>query len=237
VSDTANIDPTASIGPFVVVEAGAVIGAGARVFPFAYIGEDCVIGAGTTVNPHAVLYQGVKIGQRSIIHAGVVLGADGFGFMWDGKKQNKIPQVGFVEIGDDVEVGANTTIDRATAGSTSVGRGTKLDNLVMIGHNSSVGEDTVIAACCGISGSTHIGNRVTFAGQVATVDHVKVGDDVTLGGRTGVMKDLPQPGVYWGTPARPYVESMKNAVLGQKMPEVFERLRKLEKRLEELETK
>lgn len=235
VSPLAEVGEGVSIGPYAVVEAGAFIGANARIFPFVYVGENCSVGAGSVIYPHAVLYRDVTVGDRAIIHSGVVLAADGFGFVWDGKAQRKISQVGRVQIGDDVEIGANTTIDRATAGATTIGRGTKLDNLIMIGHNCSIGEDSVLAAFCGISGSTTIGSRCTLGGQVGTNDHVSVGDDVTLGGRTGVMKDVPSPGAYWGTPAKPYAEAIRIAAVQQRAPEMFERIRALEKRIEELE--
>ncbi len=235
VSPDAEIGEGVSIGPYVVVEQGVKIGDHAKIYPFVYIGENCTIGAHATVYPHVVLYREVTVGARGVIHAGAVIGADGFGFVWDGKKQNKVPQVGAVDLGDDVEVGANTTVDRATAGATRIGRGSKLDNLVQIGHNCSIGEDSVFAAYCGISGSTTVGDRCTFAGQVGTSSHVTVGNDVTLGGRTGVTKDLPKPGVYWGTPARPYVEAVKIVAFTHKGPEMYDRLRALEKRIQELE--
>jgi UDP-3-O-[3-hydroxymyristoyl] glucosamine N-acyltransferase len=235
VSDEAEVDPGAQIGPYAVVERGAKIGAGARIFPYVYVGENCEVGEGSVLYPHVVLYQDVKIGARAILHAGAVLGADGFGFFWDGKKQQKIPQVGGVTVGDDVEIGANTAIDRSTSGVTKVGRGTKLDNLIQVGHNSEIGQDTVIAGLCGISGSTIIGNRVTMAGGVDSKGHVTIGDDVVLGGRTGVTKDVLEPGAYWGTPAMPYREALKVAVVGNKAPEILERVKELEKKVRELE--
>jgi UDP-3-O-[3-hydroxymyristoyl] glucosamine N-acyltransferase len=235
VSPDAAIGAGVSIGPYAVVEAGCRIGDGTRIYPFVYVGENCTIGARATLYPHAVLYRDVNVGDRAVIHAGVVLAADGFGFVWDGKKQSKVPQVGGVQIGEDAEIGANTTVDRATAGITKIGRGTKLDNLVQIAHNCSIGEDSVLAAFCGISGSTTTGDRCTFAGQVGTSSHVKIGSDIVLGGRTGVTKDLPDAGAYWGVPARPYASAMKVAAIMQKGPEMYDRLRALEKRVQELE--
>jgi UDP-3-O-[3-hydroxymyristoyl] glucosamine N-acyltransferase len=237
VSDTALVDPSASVGPYAVVEAGAKIAAGARIFPFCYVGENCEVGEETVLYPNVVLYQDVRVGARSIVHSGVVMGGDGFGFGWDGKSRVKIPQVGGVVIGDEVEIGAGTTVDRATAGDTVLGNGTKLDNLVQIGHNVRVGESCAIAAQTGIGGSCRIGNRVVMGGQSAMSDHAAVGDDITFGGRTGTSQDLMEPGIYFGTPARPIQEAMRSYLLVPKLPELMSRLRKLEKRLAELESK
>lgn len=235
VADDAKIDPTAKIGPFAVVESGAVIGAHAKVYPFAYVGTDCHVGEEAVIYPHAVLYQDVRIGARSVVHAGAVLGADGFGYVWDGTRRVKVPQVGGVKLGDDVEVGALTAIDRSTSGETAIGNGTKIDNLVQIGHNTTIGEHSVIVALCGISGSTTIGSRTIFAGQAATSDHITVGDDITLGGRSGVSRDILEPGTYWGTPARPIGEEMRMMALERKLPSLFDRVKALEKKLRELE--
>lgn len=237
VSPLAQVDPTACVGPYAVVERGAVVGAGSRIYPFAYVGEDCKLGAKVVLYPHATLYQDVTLGDGTIIHAGAVLGADGFGYVWTGKTQMKVPQVGGVTLGADVEVGALTAIDRATAGNTTVGDDTKLDNLVQIGHNCNVGAHTVIASFAGISGSTNIGSRVTIAGQAATNDHVNICDDVVLGGRTGVTKDISQPGVYWGLPASPIKETMRLLALGRKLPDLVDRIKVLEKKIAELESK
>ncbi|MGV3614104.1 MAG: UDP-3-O-(3-hydroxymyristoyl)glucosamine N-acyltransferase [Fimbriimonas sp.] len=235
VSPDARVAPTASIGPYAVIERGAVIGEQCKVFPFSYVGENCRLGSGTILYPHAVLYQDVELGARCIVHSGAVLGADGFGFVWDGKQQVKVPQVGGVVLGDDVEIGANTSVDRATAGKTQVGNGTKLDNLVQVGHNVRIGEHTVIASLCGISGSTKIGNRNTFAGQVATSDHTTVADDVVLAGRTAVTSDIKEPGTYFGFPARPLGEAMRTLILSTKLSDLFARMKEIEKRLSKSE--
>jgi len=235
VDPTAEIDPSASIGAYAVVERGAEIRANAKVFPFAYVGDNCVVGDSAILYPHAVLYQDVKVGARTIIHSGVVLGADGFGFMWDGKKQFKVPQVGQVTIGDDCEIGANTTIDRATAGATSIGRGTKLDNLIQIGHNVKIGEDGVFASQTGISGSTTLGDRIVMGGQCAIGDHITITDDVTMGGHSGTSQDILEKGAYFGMPAKPAAEGLKSFLMVPKLPEIFSRLRALEKRVAEME--
>lgn len=240
ISPAAVIDETASIGAYAVVEQGVVIGPGSRVYPFAYIGEGCALGANVVVYPHAVLYQDIQVGDRTIIHAGAIIGADGFGFVWDGPKRNKrikVPQVGRVVLGSDVEVGALTSIDRATAGSTMIDSGVKLDNLVQIGHNCSIGEHTVIAGQTAVGGSTSIGKRNEIGGQVAVTDHVSVGDDIVLAGRTGVMANLTNPGAYWGVPATPFITAKRIASLTTKLPEMHKRLKDLEARLAELEKK
>lgn len=237
VSEEADVDESACIGPYVVVERGAVIEAGARVYPFCYIGEGCSIGENAILYPNVTLYQDVEVGARTIIHSSAVLGADGFGFVWDGKRRIKIPQVGRVVIGDDAEIGAATTIDRATAGETVIGRGTKLDNLIQVGHNCRIGTDGVIAGQSGISGSCVVGDRFVMGGQSALSDHATIGDDVTFGGRTATSQDITEPGVYFGVPAGPANEMIRAFVLQPKLPELFSRLRKLEKRLEELEKK
>lgn len=233
IADSAEVDPTASIGAHAIVGESAVIGPHALLHAHAFVGDRCRIGEGTVIYPRAVLVQDVTVGQRCVIHSGAVIGAEGFGFVWDGQRRIKIPQVGGVTLGDDVEIGANTCIDRATAGQTRVGRGTKIDNLCQIGHNTEIGEDTVIAGFCGIPGSVKIGSRCMLGGGVGFNDHVSIGDDITLGGRSGVDRDITEPGGYFGTPARPIGEAMRAFVLIPKLPELWSRLRKLEKKVGE----
>jgi UDP-3-O-[3-hydroxymyristoyl] glucosamine N-acyltransferase len=235
VSSEARVDPSAFVGPYAVIEQGAEIGPGARIYPFCYVGADCLVGERAVLYPGAVLYRDVRVGARSVIHSGAVIGADGFGFVWDGSKRLKVPQVGSVRIGDDVEVGANTCIDRATAGETVIEDGVKLDNIVQIGHNVRVGEHSAIAGMSGISGSTKIGKRVLMGGGVGTRDHVTIGDDVALGGRSNVGGDITEPGEYLGTPAAPAREAVRAMLTIHKLPELVSRIRQLEKRLAELE--
>lgn len=235
VSSLAQIDPTARVGAFAVIEAGATIGPGARVYPFAYVGESCEVGEGAILYPHVVLVQEVTVGPRCIVHPGAVLGADGFGFVWDGKRQVKVPQVGRVVLEANVEVGANTAIDRATAGSTQVREGVKLDNLVQVGHNTKLGPHTVVASQTGISGSTSVGARCTIAGQVGMADHVTIADDVTLGGKSGVTKDIAAPGRYLGFPVQPVMDEMRLQATLRKVPALLEKIKDLEKRIAELE--
>lgn len=234
VSPNAIVDPSASIGAYAVVEGGARVGAGCRVFSFAYVGEGCELGESCTVYPHAVLYQGVVLGARCTVHSGAVIGADGFGYVWDGSKQHKVPQVGGVVIGEDVEIGANTCIDRATCGETVVGDGTKIDNLVQLAHNTSVGDHTVIAGLTGVAGSTKIGDNVTIAGHVSLGDHLEIGDGVVLGGRSAAFQDVTEPGQYFGFPPYPVATAMRIMALQARLPELFRRIKQLEGELEAL---
>lgn len=234
IDETAVIDPTASLGPFVTVGPGSVVGAHAVLHPFVFVGDQCKIGSKTILYPHVVLVQDVEVGDRTVIHSGTILGADGFGYAWDGQRRHKIPQVGRVVIGNDVEIGANTTIDRATCGETRVGDGTKIDNLTMIAHNVQIGENTVVAGQAGISGSSKIGDRVVLGGQVGIADHHTVGDDITLGGQTGVLVDVLEPGAYQGVPAMPVQRAIKVMAIHAQLPELLQRIRSLEKEVERL---
>ncbi|HLC42061.1 MAG TPA: UDP-3-O-(3-hydroxymyristoyl)glucosamine N-acyltransferase [Methylomirabilota bacterium] len=235
VSDSATIDQSARIGPCAVVEAGARIGAEARLFPYVYIGEGSVVGDGSVLYPGVVVREGVRLGRRVIVHSGAVLGADGFGYAFDGRAHQKIPQVGGVVIEDDVEIGANTTIDRASVGNTTVRKGAKIDNLVQIAHHVTVGEHTVIAAQTGIAGSTQIGNRVILAGQVGIHDHVRVGDGAMVAGQSGITKDVPAGAQVMGFPARPAAEARKTYGAMPRLPELIKTVRALEHRLAALE--
>lgn len=236
VAASAQVAPSASIGPGCVIEAGAVIGDSVWLRASVFVGANASIGSRTVLHPNVTLYEHTIVGADCILHAGVVIGADGFGYAWDGRIQVKVPQVGRVVIGDNCEIGANTCIDRATCGETIVGPGTKLDNLVQIGHNVLVGKDTVIASLVGVSGSCEIGDRVTVAGQVGMNDHVRVGDDVTLGGRTGVVDDITEPGAYFGTPALPVREGLRQLAVLRRLPELLERVKVLEAEIEKLRT-
>jgi len=232
----ATVHPEACVAPFAVVERGAVIGAKARVYSFAYVGENCTVGAGAAINPHAVLVQDVTVGPGSTIHSGAVIGADGFGYYWDGKQRAKVPQIGGVQLGENVEIGANATVDRATAGDSRLGEGTKIDNLVQVGHNAKIGKHVVIAGMSGISGSVTIGDRAVIGGSVGIADHVAICDDVVLGARTGVAQDITEPGEYFGAPALPRREAIRAFLLYPKLPELYSRLKDLEKRVKELES-
>lgn len=230
----ARVDPTASVGAYAVIERGAVIGPSCRVYGLAYVGENCTLAEGCTVYPHAVLVQDVELGPGCVIHPGAILGADGFGYVWDGRRRMKIPQVGGVHLGEGVEIGANATVDRATCGETRVGEGVKIDNLVMIAHNVRVGPHTVMAAQTGIAGSARVGARCVFGGQAAMPDHGLVGDDVTLAARGAVVHPLSEPGVYFGLPAMPAIEAQRILMAQHKLPELLKRVRALEREIARL---
>jgi len=219
-----------SIAPFAVVEEGAVLGDRVALLAGVYVGKNARVGEDSLLYPRVTLYEGVRIGKRAILHAGCVVGSDGFGFAPSPQGFKKIPQVGTVEIDDDVEIGANTTIDRAAMGITRIGRGTKLDNLIQVGHNVAIGSDTVIAAQTGIAGSCRIGNRVMIGGQSGLAGHLEVGDGVMLGARTGVAVSLSaaESPAWSGVPAMPHKTWLRMVTLLPKLPELFRRVRRLE---------
>jgi UDP-3-O-[3-hydroxymyristoyl] glucosamine N-acyltransferase len=233
VDPSAVIHPTASIGAYVVIERDTVIEEGVEIFPFAFVGPRCRIGAGCKVLPHAVLVQDVELGRGCLIHPGAILGADGFGFAWTGSEWFKIPQVGVVVIGENVEIGVNTAVDRATCGETVLGDGVKIDNLVQIAHNVKVGEYTIIVGQVGIAGSTEIGKRNQIGGQSAFADHITTSDDSIFGGASRVTSDLPS-GEYMGYPAGPARSMLRAQAMVARLPEMMSRLRQLERELEAL---
>jgi UDP-3-O-[3-hydroxymyristoyl] glucosamine N-acyltransferase len=192
------------------------------------VGDDCIL------FPNVVLREDTRLGDRVIIHAGAIIGSDGFGYARDGERHHKIPQIGRVEIEDDVEIGANATIDRATTGVTRIGRGTKIDNLVQIGHNAEIGEHNIIVAQVGISGSTRLGRHVTVAGQAGLQGHISVGDRATIGAQAGVTKSIPEETCVSGYPARPHDQAMRLQALVARLPEMAQRLRELEEELARL---
>lgn len=209
ISSSAIIDPSATLGDNIVIGANVVIGAhvhignNVQLYPNVVVMDRCGVGDNCIVYPNCTLREDTQLGQRVILQPGVSLGGDGYGFVHHQGQHKKIPQLGRVVLEDDVEVGANSTIDRARFSETRIGRGTKIDNLVMLAHNVKVGEDCLLVSQVGVSGSTTIGNRVTLAGQVGTVGHVTIGDDVTVLGKGGVTKDLREPGIFAGMPAKP----------------------------------
>jgi UDP-3-O-[3-hydroxymyristoyl] glucosamine N-acyltransferase len=235
VADGTRIDRSASVGPLAVVEAGAVIGARSRVGALSFVGAGAVLGEDVRLYPRVVVREGVRIGDRVIVHSGAVLGADGFGYAFDGRAHRKIPQVGGLRIEDDVEIGANAAIDRATLGETVVRRGTKIDNLVQIAHNCDVGEDVILVSQVGIAGSSRIGNRAMLAGQVGVADHVTIGAGAILTAKSGVPSDVPAGEVWSGIPSRPSGEQKRIWAGESQLPELIKRVRALEKRLRELE--
>ena len=235
VDESARVDPGAAVGPFAVVERGARIGRGSRVGALCFVGEGAELGEDVVLYPRVVVRDGVRIGNRVIVHPGAVLGADGFGYTFDGQAHRKIPQVGGVRIEDDVEIGAKTTVDRATLGETVIGRGTKLDNLVQVGHNCQIGEDVILVAQVGISGSCRIGSRAVLAGQVGIADHVEIGEGAIITAQSGATGGVPAGAVWSGTPARPTMEAKRIWAAETRLPDLLRRVRDLEKRLAELE--
>lgn len=234
VSDMAFVDKAAALGqdvtvyPFVYIGPRAKIGSGCKLFPGCYIGEDCVVGEGCVLYPNAVLMAGTVLGKGCIIHAGVVLGADGFGFVRTPFGVQKIPQIGTVGVGDDVEIGANSAVDRAVLGTTTVGGGTKIDNLVQVGHNVVVGKECFLVSQVGISGSTKIGDRSTLAGQVGVAGHLNIGNDVTIGPQSGVAKDIPDNTTCGGSPCVEGRTFLRTIAVMPKLPDMYKRLNQLE---------
>jgi UDP-3-O-[3-hydroxymyristoyl] glucosamine N-acyltransferase len=230
VHPAASVGRDVSIGPFVVVEEGAVVGDRASLYAGVYVGRGATVGEDGVLYPRVTLYEGVRVGKRAILHAGCVIGSDGFGFAPSPQGYRKIPQVGIVEIGDDVEIGANTTIDRAAMGVTRIGRGTKLDNLIQVAHNVAIGTDTVIAAQTGIAGSSRVGNRVMIGGQAGLAGHIEVGDGVMLGAQAGVAGSIgaAESPAWSGTPAVPHRTWLKMSTLLPRLPELFRRVKRLE---------
>jgi UDP-3-O-[3-hydroxymyristoyl] glucosamine N-acyltransferase len=233
---TAQVGPYATVGPFAVVGEGAVIGARCHLYPGAVVGRFCKLGDDVVLHPHVVLYDGCQLGHRVIVHANAVIGADGFGYRTQNGKHVKVPQLGRVEIADDVEIGASTTIDRGTFGPTRIGEGTKIDNLVMIGHNCQIGRHNLLVSQVGIAGSCTTGDYVVMAGQVGVADHLTIGDGAVLGPQAGVPKDVPANAKMLGTPARPNKEFLRLMLSMEKLPELAREVRKLKKALGIAET-
>jgi len=224
-----------SLYPNVYIGRGASIGDGVSLYPGVYIGPGCTVGEGSTLYANVVVNEGTAIGKRVIIHGGTVIGSDGYGFAWDGTCHRKIPQVGGVVIGDDVEIGANCTVDRATLGNTIIKRGSKIDNLVMVAHNCVVGEDVLIVSQSGLAGSAKLGDNVIIAGQVGVAGHLTIGDGAIIGPKSGVTKDVEAGAKVTGYPPQPHREWMRIQNTIQKLPEMRKELRALHDKIERLE--
>ncbi len=227
------VDPSAHVGPYAVIGAGSRIAAGAAVLAFVAIGRGCVVGEGVVLHPHAVLYDGTEVGAASIVHAGVVLGADGFGYATHGGAHHKVPQVGRVVLEEDVEVGANSTVDRATLGETRIGAGTKIDNLVQVGHNVEVGRHCILCGQAGIAGSARLGSYVVLAGQSGVAGHIELGDGVQVAAKSAALASVEPRTVVAGIPAIEMRKWRRQAVLLSRLDEMSRRVRALEKKLEE----
>ncbi|MGL4574971.1 MAG: UDP-3-O-(3-hydroxymyristoyl)glucosamine N-acyltransferase [Burkholderiaceae bacterium] len=239
ISPLASIDPTAmvepgvTIGPYAVIGADARIGAGANIGPHCVIGENSRIGTGTQLLAHVCVYAGCTLGARCILHSGVVIGADGFGFANHAGVWVKIPQTGCVIIGDDCEIGANTTIDRGAMSDTVVGNGVKIDNQVQIGHNVVIGDHCVLAGCAAIAGSAVIGNRVQLGGRASILGHLRIADDVVVSAVTTVTRTIDKPGFYTGIyPTEENASWERNAVLVRNLSKMRDQLKRLQARLD-----
>lgn len=243
------IHPTAVIGQgvmigknvaimaYAVIDDNVTIGDNTIIYPHTYVGVGAKIGADSILYPSVTVYEGCQVGNRNIIHSSTVIGGDGFGFVTTDGAHNKVPQVGNVILEDDVEIGAHVGIDRATMDSTVVGKGTKIDNLVHLGHNVVLGEGCLVVAQTGISGSTIVGHHVTFGGQCGTVGHIKVGSNSVLAARSGLIADVPENSFFAGFPAGPHVNWLRQEASSRKVPDLIKQVKKLEKRLAELESR
>ena len=229
----AYVAPTAVIGvkcavyPFAYVGDGAVLGEGCTIHPHAVVGDDCRIGDGCTLHPHTAIDRGVTLGARVVVHSGTVIGGAGFGFRAVEGRHQKVPQSGTVEVGDDVEIGANCTIDRGTFGATSIGEGTKIDSLVMIGHNNRIGRHNIVCGQVGIAGSCRTGDYVVLAGQAGIKDHIEIGDKVVVGAQAGVHRNVPEGSQVLGSPAIPMRQQRQIFAMTTRLPEMQRQLRAL----------
>ena len=228
------ISDNATIMPFTVIDDGAEIKSGAIIYPHVYIGQHATIGEDTIIYSSATVREFCKIGKRCVIHSSAVIGSDGFGFTTKNGVHTKVPQVGNVIIEDDVEVGAHVGIDRAAMGSTIIGHGTKIDNLVHIGHNCKIGANCLIVAQTGISGSTTVGDNVTFGGQVGTVGHITIGGNSVYAARSGISKNMPEGFFGAGFPIQTHSDWLRHQAALKKVPEMLERIHRLEYQIEML---
>jgi UDP-3-O-[3-hydroxymyristoyl] glucosamine N-acyltransferase len=229
IAASAKVDASAHIGPHCVVGERVRIGARAVLQAGNFVGDDSKLGDDVNLFPNVTIYPDTEIGQRVRIHAGTVVGSDGFGYVQDGGIHRKVPQIGNVVIGDDVEIGANVTIDRGALGPTVIGKGTKIDNLVQIAHNVEIGEGSLIISQVGISGSCKFGKYVILAGQAGFAGHLKIGDRVTVSAQSGVMHNIPDGEKWLGTPAQPDKQVKRQLIAIQRLPELLRRVAELEK--------
>jgi UDP-3-O-[3-hydroxymyristoyl] glucosamine N-acyltransferase len=236
VSPTAQVDSTAHIGPHCVIGDKVKIGARCVLRGGNHLGSNCQLGDEVHLFPNVVLYPSTEVGSRVRIHAGTVIGADGFGYVQDGGSHRKVPQIGNVIIRDDVEIGANVTVDRGALGPTIIGKGTKIDNLVQIGHNVTLGEHCLIVSQTGLAGSTRLGNYVILAGQVGVAGHLKIGNRVSVAAQSGVMHNIPDGEKWFGSPAMPDRKMKRQIIATQQLPDLIRRVAELERKLAQAET-
>ncbi len=230
-ADGIEVGEGVAVGPAAVIGERTRIGAGSVIGPGCVLGSDVVLGTGCLLHPRVAVLDGCRIGDRCILQAGAVVGSDGYGYATVDGVHHKVPQVGIVVLEDDVELGANVCVDRATLGETRIGRGTKIDNLVQIAHNVTVGEGSLLVAQVGISGSTHLGHHVIMAGQAGAAGHLQIGDRVVVAAKSAVIKDVPDGGFVAGIPAQPHRDWLKSGAALRRMPAALERLRALERRV------
>lgn len=234
ISPQAQVGENTYVGAFAYIAEGAVIGNNCQIHPHTTIGENCVIGDNCIIYPNVTIYHDCKIGNNVILHSGAVIGADGFGFAPNGESYDKIPQIGNVVIEDNVEIGANTCIDRSTMGSTYIRKGVKLDNLVQIGHNTDIGQNTVMSAQVGIAGSTKVGEWCMFGGQVGVAGHITIGNKVMLGAQSGVPGSLKDNQTLIGTPPMPQFPFFKSHAIYKRLPDLYKQIQSLQKEVDEL---
>lgn len=232
---SARVDPTAHVGPHCVLGDQVRIGQRTVLHGGNHLGANCQLGDDVRLFPNVVLYPGTEVGHRVRLHAGVVIGADGFGYVLDNGIHLKVPQIGKVIIQDDVEIGANSAVDRGALGPTIIGKGTKIDNLVQIGHNVALGVHCIIVSQAGIAGSTKLGDYVTLGGQVGLAGHLKIGHRVSIAASSGVMDDIPDGEKWLGTPARPDRQTKRQMIALERLPDLLKRVRELEKKLEAIQ--
>lgn len=225
------------VGSFAYISENVTLGNDVQIHPQVYIGEGCTIGNNTILYPGVKIYPGCKIGDNCIIHSGAVIGSDGFGFAPEGEIYKKIPQMGIVIIEDDVEIGANTTIDRAVMDATIIRKGVKLDNLIQIAHNVEVGSNTVMASQVGVSGSTKIGKNCMFGGQVGLGGHITIGDKANIGAQSGIISNIKEGAQIIGAPAIPVKEFFRSSIIFPKLPDMYKQISQLEKEIKELKSK
>jgi len=231
IASSAQVDPTAHVGPHCVVGERVRIGARAVLHGGNHVGADCRLGDDVILFPNVTLYPRTELGHRVRVHAGTVIGSDGFGYVQDKGVHRKVPQIGNVIVGDDVEIGTNVTIDRGALGPTIIGKGTKIDNLVQIAHNVEIGEHCLLVAQVGIAGSTKLGNYVVLAGQVGVAGHLKIGNQVTVAAQSGVMNNIPDGEKWFGAPAQPDKVTKRQLIALRQLPDWLKRIAALEKKL------
>lgn len=234
IAASATVSNDCYVGNFAYIGENAKIGKNCHIYPYAYIGDDVTIGDNCTLYPHITIYHDCMLGNNCIVHAGAVIGSDGFGFAPEGEKYKKIPQLGNVIIEDDVEIGANSTIDRAVMDSTIIRRGVKMDNLVQIAHNVEIGENTVMAAQVGIAGSVKVGKHCMFGGQVGLAGHIHIADNVVFGAQSGVISDIKEATTVLGAPAINAKNFMRSSAVFSRLPDMYRTIGQLQREIEQL---